>query len=317
MRNKYISLILVVCLLFSGCAWVHSTSQNTKNQDALAKTVQKAAISKDELNKFDQERISQVASYSFGVNYTLTQLTNPPVQVATALQLNNRVISLVGSPDLDDVKKITAIVDLMNSEVASEKLKGQKLLDKRDKEITELQSSIADLKIKHNKQIGDLITKSEAIAKKGDEAQTTIDSMSGFMGLNAVWWGLKHFFFSCLTYILVFGVIFFVLRAFAGTNPVVGAIFSIFELIGSTAISVIKGLAPKSVDFSNLVHADTHNTYKNTLNKIVDIVEQMKAKQKASNKEYTLTEVLDQLDRSMDQSDKDCVDEILKNHKWS
>ena len=104
MRNKYISLILVVCLLFSGCAWVHSTSQNTKNQDALAKTVQKAAISKDELNKFDQERISQVASYSFGVNYTLTQLTNPPVQVATALQLNNRVISLIVKLPLKNLK---------------------------------------------------------------------------------------------------------------------------------------------------------------------------------------------------------------------
>lgn len=310
-------MILVVCLLLSGCAWVQPTSQNTKNQDALAKTVKKAEVSQTELNKFDQERIAQVAGYSFGVNYTLTQLTNPPVQVTTAIKLNNRVISVVGSPDLDDVKKITQIVDLLNSEVAAEKLKGQKLLDIRDKEIVELQNSIAALKTKHEKEIGDLITKSTAIAKKGDEAQTTIDSMSGFMGLNAVWWGLKHFFFGCLTYILVFGVIFFVLRAFAATNPVVGAIFSIFELIGSTVISLIRGLTPNSINFSNLVHADTHNSYKNTLNKIVDIVEQMKAKQKASNKEYTLSEVLDQLDRSMDQADKDCVDEILKNHKWS
>jgi hypothetical protein len=311
-------LALLMCVLFvTGCAWVNPTNQNTRNQDKLTKAIQKVDVTKEELAKNDKQKLTETATYAFGIQYSLNQMTNSYPPIETALKLNSRVISIVGSPEINDMKKMIQIVDLLNSEISAEHIKGEKLLNAKDKEIAVLQQQNTDLKNQHDTEIKDLITKSKTIARKSDDAQATLDDMSGFMGLNAVWWGLKHFFVTSLTYILIFVVVFLLLRVFAASNPIVGTIFGFFEMIAGTFINLIKGLVPNSIDFSNLVHTDVHNKYKNTLEKIVDSIEELKRNAKAANKQYTLEEALISLDKIMDQEEKDCIKEILKNQKWN
>jgi xanthosine utilization system XapX-like protein len=215
------------------------------------------------------------------------------------------------------MNKITQIVDLLNSEVTKEKEKGKKLLANKDEEVKELQAANTELKTKYEQQIGDLIAKSKDIARTGDNAQATVNEMSGNFGLNAVWWGLKRFVFTSITAILIFVVVFLLLRIASATNPIAAAVFSVFNVIGSGILQLIKGLTPKAVEISKLVNVEEHNKYKETLDKVVDTIETFKLKCELGNKQCTLGEVLEELDRVMDQKDKDCIKDILKDQKWT
>jgi len=206
---------------------------------------------------------------------------------------------------------------LLNSEVTKEKEKGKKLLANKDEEVKELQAANTELKTKYEQQIGDLIAKSKDIARTGDNAQATVNEMSGNFGLNAVWWGLKRFVFTSITAILIFVVVFLLLRIASATNPIAAAVFSVFNVIGSGILQLIKGLTPKAVEISKLVNVEEHNKYKETLDKVVDTIETFKLKCELGNKQCTLGEVLEELDRVMDQKDKDCIKDILKDQKWT
>jgi len=316
--KKFYALFLCIVIFLSGCAlFSPNNKQNTKNQDKLNKVVQKSETTKTDIAKSEQEKLEQAATFSYGINYSLNQVTNVTQPVATALLLNGRIMSIVGSPQLDEMNKITQIVDLLNSEVSKEKEKGKKLLANKDEEVKELQAANTELKTKYEQQIGDLIAKSKDIARTGDNAQATVNEMSGNFGLNAVWWGLKRFVFTSITAILIFVVVFLLLRIASASNPIAAAVFSVFNVIGSGILQLIKGLTPRAVEISKLVHLDEHNKYKETLDKVVDTIETFKLKCEAGNKQCTLGEVLEELDRVMDQKDKDCIKDILKDQKWT
>jgi len=316
--KKFYALFLCIVIFLSGCAlFSPNNKQNTKNQDKLNKVVQKSETTKTDIAKSEQEKLEQAATFSYGINYSLNQVTNVTQPVATALLLNGRIMSIVGSPQLDEMNKITQIVDLLNSEVSKEKEKGKKLLANKDEEVKELQAANTELKTKYEQQIGDLIAKSKDIARTGDNAQATVNEMSGNFGLNAVWWGLKRFVFTSITAILIFVVVFLLLRIASASNPIAAAVFSVFNVIGSGILQLIKGLTPRAVEISKLVHLDEHKKYKETLDKVVDTIETFKLKCEAGNKQCTLGEVLEELDRVMDQKDKDCIKDILKDQKWT
>ena len=76
-------------------------------------------------------------------------------------------------------------------------------------------------------------------------------------------------------------------------------------------------MTPKAVEISKLVNVEEHNKYKETLDKVVDTIETFKLKCELGNKQCTLGEVLEELDRVMDQKDKDCIKDILKDQKWT
>ena len=174
-----------------------------------------------------------------------------------------------------------------------------------------------DLKQKYDDQLWQLADKANNIAKESDAKQATINEMGGMFGLNAVVWGLKRFFFSCLTGILIFAVIFIVLRVLSMTNPIAASVFSIFNMIGSTIISTVKALTPNAFSMSKLVDEHEYNRYKETLDIIVDTIQEFRVKEKElPDKQYKLSEVLSVLNGIMDQKHKDVIDELLINQKW-
>ena len=314
--KKFLSPILFSFLLI-GCSTVIPGKQVSVAQDAIAKQEKKIDTTSDELVKNDKGKKIQTAVLAQGIQYSLQQVTNTSIQVETAKNLNERVISIVGSPHLDEIKRIKATIDLLNSSIEEERKKGGELLGQRDTVIDKLQKEKEELKNQYDDQLWQMTDKAKEVAKDSDEKQATIDSMGGMFGLNAVFWGLKKFFFSALTAIIIFVVIFALLRILASVHPAAGAAFSIFNMIGSGILSLIKGLTPKAFELANFTSKDKVDEYKSPLTKIVDVIQELKEKQKESpKKSYVLTEILKRFDNEMDSHEKDLIDDILKEQKW-
>jgi hypothetical protein len=315
--KKFIFPILFSFLLIGCSTAVIPGKQVSVAQDAIAKQEKKIDTTSDELIKNDKGKKIQTAVLAQGIQYSLQQVTNTSIQVETAKNLNERVISIVGSPHLDEIKRIKATIDLLNSSIEEERKKGGELLGQRDTVIDKLQKEKENLKNQYDDQLWQMTDKAKEVAKDSDEKQATIDSMGGMFGLNAVFWGLKKFFFSALTAIIIFVVIFALLRILASVHPAAGAAFSIFNMIGSGILSLIKGLTPKAFELANFTSKDKVDEYKSPLTKIVDVIQELKEKQKESpKKSYVLTEILKRFDNEMDSHEKDLIDAILKEQKW-
>jgi septal ring factor EnvC (AmiA/AmiB activator) len=315
--KKFLTLTVFI-LFLTGCSTaVIPGKQVSIAQDAIAKQEKKIDSTSDELVKNDKGKRIQTAVLAQGIQYSLQQVTNTSIQVETAKNLNERVISIVGSPHLDEIKRIKATIDLLNSSIEEERKKGGELLGQRDSVIDKLQKEKEELKNQYDDQLWQMTDKAKEVAKDSDEKQATIDSMGGMFGLNAVFWGLKKFFFSALTAIVIFVVIFALLRILASVHPAAGAAFSIFNMIGSGILSLIKGLTPKAFELANFTSKDKVDEYKSPLTKIVDVIQELKEKQKESpKKSYVLTEILKRFDNEMDSHEKDLIDDILKEQKW-
>ena len=315
--KKFLTLTVFI-LFLAGCSTaVIPGKQVSVAQDAIAKQEKKIDTTSDELVKNDKGKRIQTAVLAQGIQYSLQQVTNTSIQVETAKNLNERVISIVGSPHLDEIKRIKATIDLLNSSIEEERKKGGELLGQRDSVIDKLQKEKEELKTQYDDQLWQMTDKAKEVAKDSDEKQATIDSMGGMFGLNAVFWGLKKFFFSALTAIVIFVVIFALLRILASVHPAAGAAFSIFNMIGSGILSLIKGLTPKAFELANFTSKDKVDEYKSPLTKIVDVIQELKEKQKESpKKSYVLTEILKRFDNEMDSHEKDLIDDILKEQKW-
>ncbi len=315
--KKFLSLILFTLFISSCSTRIVPGKQVSTAQDAVAKQEKKIDTTYDELVKNDKGKKIQTAVLAQGIQYSLQQVTNAPIQVETAKNLNERVISIVGSPHLDEIKRIRATIDLLNSSLDEERKKGEQLLGQRDTVIDKLQKEKEELKTQYDDQLWQMSDKAKEVAKESDAKQATIDSMSGMFGLNAVFWGLKKFFFSALTAIIIFVVIFALLRILASVHPAAGAAFSIFNMIGSGVLSLIKALTPKAFELANFASKDKVDEYKSPLTKIVDVIQELKEKQKESpKKSYVLTEILKRFDNEMDSHEKDLIDDILKEQKW-
>jgi hypothetical protein len=317
-RLSYITILFALGLFFTGCfSTLKPGKPEVKNQNSLAKEEKKVDNTIDDLDKNNKQKKIQTATLAAGIQHSLNNVTNPPSEVKTARDLNERVISIVGTPHIDELNKVKQMVDLLNSAVIEERKRGEQMLAEKDIIINKLQKETVELKEQYDEQMWGMNEKAKEIAKEADANKATLDSMSGMFGLNAVFWGVKKFFFSALTGIVVFGVIFLVLRVLSMVNPVAGAAFSIFNMFGSMILSLIKGLTPHAFEMSNFTSKDKVDEYKSPLIKIVDVIQELKEKQKdSSSKTYTISELLTKFDKEFDSHEKDLINDILKNLKW-
>jgi hypothetical protein len=317
MISKIVSITLLVFLVTGCFSTLSPTKLPDQNQKNIANEEKKVDKTLDQLEKNEKGKKIQTSTLAQGIQHSLNQVSNPPVQVTTAKTLNERVVSIVGSPHIDEIKRIKATVDLLNSSLEEERKKGQDLLSQRDEIINKLQKEKSELNQKYDDQLWQLTDKAKEVAKEADAAKATLDSMSGMFGLNAVLWGLKKFFISALTAIVIFVVVFVILRLLATVHPAAAAAFSIFNMLGSAVISILKALTPKAFEMSNFATKDKVDEYKSPLVKIVDVIQELKEKQKESpDRVYPLTELLKRFDKEMDSDEKDLIETILKEQKW-
>lgn len=274
------------------------------------------AQTRKELAQNSTEKLEAISTLAAGTDYSLSQITNPPVQVKTALDFNTRILTITGNPNLDDLEKIKEITDLLNSEIQKEKEKGVKTLKEKDSEINDLRIRQKEIQNKYEDQIKGLETQATEVAKKADKLQVTVDEVNSYLGLGGVFYGLKRFFTLGITGIFIFLILFMILRFAAATNPIAGAVFSIFEHIAAGAISLIKGIAPKSVDFSNLTSSFEFDRYKKTLDSVVDTIEHLKNIEKRTGVSYTLKDLGTELDKNLNDSDKMLIGELKLINKY-
>ena len=125
-------IIIFISLFFISCSTVKPTKQVSTSQDTAAKQTKKIDDAYDDLVKNENNKRVQTSVLAQGIQHSLLQVSNPPVQVETAKVLNERVVSIVGTPHIDEIKRIKATVDLLNSQLIEERKKGETLLTQRD-----------------------------------------------------------------------------------------------------------------------------------------------------------------------------------------
>jgi len=306
--NKHTFLFLLSAFILVGC--------KTPNVDKINKTRDFMSDTRNELADNTDKKMEQIATLATGTEYSLSQITNPPVEVKTAMDFNTRILSITGNPNIDEINKMRQITDLLNSEIQKEREKGDKELSERDRQIVLLQLRQGEIENKYDVQIKGLEKQATEIAKKADKLQATVDEVNSWFGLGGVIYGLKRFFTTALTGIVIFGICFLGLRFFAATNPIAGAAFSIIEHFAAFFVKLIKGIAPKAVEFSNHVELSKFTPYKNTLDSMVDTLESLKTIQKSRGNNISLDEVFQELDKNLNNSEKILVNELKSQNKY-
>lgn len=305
--RPYIFLLISVVFL-TGCKSLN-LEKVLKSRDELSQT-------RLEFGKNSEEKLSTIATISSGTEYSLSQINNPPVEVKTAIDLNNRVVNIAGNPNLEELDKIKKMVDLLNSQVDEERKKGESLLKAKDLEIMTLQAERVSIQNKYDLQIKGIEAQSIEIAKKADKLQTTVNQVNSWFGLGGVFYGLKRFVTTAFTGICIFLILFTVLRFLSTMNPIAGAIFSIFEHIASYVILIIKGIVPKSIEFSKFTPTAKFDNYKDALDTVVDTLENMKNIQHHGDRAYTLNDVFNELDKNLNDPEKKLIAELRSFNKY-
>ena len=96
------------------------SSCKTPNTDKVQKTKDALTETRVEKAKNDDEKLQVVSTLAAGTDYSLKAVTNPPVQVKTALDYNSRILSITGNPNVDELNKMKQITDLLNSEFSQD-----------------------------------------------------------------------------------------------------------------------------------------------------------------------------------------------------
>jgi predicted RND superfamily exporter protein len=301
-------IVLTSCTTVKGI-FGKSSSKELKQSNKIEQ-VQQAQ------NKNTQSKLEQVSVLASGTDYALNKVTNREPNVDVAQDINKRVLSLSGQPNIEAEKEMWKLVDNLTSQVSEERKKGEKSLEKKDKEIQKLQTESKDLLSEKDKEIAKYMKISQDTALLADKRKQELDDYQGWFGLKAVGKGLWQFITSMAWIIGGMALLYLILRAFASTNPVVGAIFSIVEQIAAGFIKIIQGIAPKASEFAKLVPQTKFNSYRQTLDKLIDVIELLKDSQKRIGKDYTLNEVLIEFSKVMNDDDKERVEEVKKNNGW-
>lgn len=298
------------CSLFPGGKSVDKNVKEAAKQEKKLETVNKGLILNSEV------ATKQASALVTGIEISLNQVTNKTLEIETAQNLAQRVITIVGSPTLAEHEKIKSTVLLLNSSVQLERERGAKLLAERDSVIISLQKQREELEKKYDAQVEKISENARNTAKNADQNQSKINEIDGFWGFSAIWYGSKRLLFSAMWFIIGFSVLFLVLRAFAASNPIAAACFAFIEGIFSMIISTVKVLAPKAAQLASLVPKADYIKYKNLCLKIVDNIAELKYNTKVADKTYSLQEVLSKFSEDFDQSDKDLVEELTIETKW-
>lgn len=308
MKNLFMTLICMAML--TGCGTIVPDNKND-NQKAIQGRENAVEFAKEKIANNSDKKISEIATMAHGVDYSLSKVpaTNTTHEVTTAKEINQRVISIAGSPKVDELARIKLMVDLLNSEIAKERERGTKLLQQKDVEILYVQTKSDALDANLNKKIGELASTAKKQAEIADDNKVIIDNVNQYFGLGAVFYGVKRFITSCIVGILIFGVIFLVLRLLAASNPIAATVFSVFNIIGAAIIHIIKGVAPKSLNFSGFSASAELEKYKTTLSKLIASIEEIRAMADAG-KPITVADLLQHFDTELDRSDKDLIKEL-------
>ncbi len=314
----FVSTLVLITLV--GCSTLLDNNQGVfgKAQDANNKADTKIRVVENQQAQSNEDKLAHIGAWSQGgVEHALNQITNNiPKEVVVAKEMNARVEALAGKPDFKEVELIKSIVDDLLSQVKDVRVEGEKALAKKDKEISAIQAQDKQLLSQREDEITSALIQSDANARVADQYKATLSQMDSWGGLGAIWYGV-HRLVVHMAWILGIGsVVFLILRLLASSNPIAGAIFSIFEQMGSWAIHTIEFLLPKALSIAGNVSVEAYSSTKNALKSVVDSVETAKLQAQGTGRQASLQDLLNNAKTTMSESDKIIVDKMKIELGW-
>ena len=314
----FISAIVLTILV--GCSSLLDNNEGVfgKAQATNQKADTKIRVVENQQAQANEDKLAHIGAWSQGgVEHALNQITNDvPKEVVVAKEMNARVEALAGKPDFKEVELIKGIVDDLLSQVQTTRVEGEKALAQKDKEIAAIQAQDKQLDAQRENEIAAALLQSDANAKVADQYKATLNDMDKWGGLGAVWYGLHKFVVRMAWVLGIGGVLFFILRILASSNPIAGAIFNIFEQMGSWVVNTISLILPKALSIAGNVTTEVYNGTKSALTSIVDSVETVKLQQAASGKPATIQDLLDAAEATMTPADKAQIEKIKLQLGW-
>ena len=312
MKKLLFPICLSIILIVSGCSLFgpgknQATKDEAKNRAKIVNVEQ--AQAQNNVDKLDS-----IAGLAYGTDYALSKVSNPPPrEVTVARDINQRVVSIAGSPTVEKMKEMQITIDKLVSQLETERIAGKKRLDSKDEEIAALQDESKALVAAKEAEIKKYMAQAALAAAQSDEYKTQLAEYQGWFGLKAVWKGLLQFVKSAMWILGIGGLLFLILRIASMSNPVCGAIFSIFEQIVGWVINAISFAFPKALAFAGHVSKEMYDASHDLLGKIVDSIQSLKQLETKLGHDLTVKELLTELDKTMDKDEKDMVDKIKKD----
>lgn len=312
MKTKLVLWGLVITTMFlTSCAggvkgiFGKSSSQESKQASAV-----------DDVRKHETKNLSvkmeQVAVLAAGTDYALQKVTNTEPAIDVAEDINKRVMSLAGRPNLDAEKEMWNTIDQLTSQLASERAKGIKAIERKDLLIGVLQDETKVLSAAKDIEIDKYMKLSKSNALLADTRKAQLDDYQGWFGLKAVFLGFSQFIKTAMWFVLGGSILFIILRFASMSSPLAASIFSIIERIASWGINTITVLAPKALEKAGAVSKVLYDKTNILLKKIIDNIENIKQIEEVTGKSITLKQLLDELSKSMNDDEKLQIDVIRK-----
>lgn len=312
-KNFISTIILCIIMMAAGCETFTSSGKAGKAEQRGRATI---AQIDDQKDANTSKKMESVSNFAFGLDYDLRKISNPPIEVEVALDLNTRILTLSGSPSLDRMKEMRVLVDKLTSDLEKEKAQGKKLLEEKDSEIVAIQGESKALIELKDSAVKHYMDTAASAAAQADGFKAQIDDLNSYWGLGAVFYGIKRFLVRFVWTFAIIAILFVILRFAAASNPIAASIFSVFEIGVSWVVQGIKTLFPKAMEFAGHTSTVTFNAYKNCMVKIIDSIQLVKDRASKSGKEATLQEAMDEVSKSMDLSEKKLVDDIKTQLNW-
>jgi hypothetical protein len=317
MKKEIIALVFLTAVLIGGCSTWHPFTKQT-SVDKLAEQSKKIDAVKSQLSMNSAEKAYAASTFAAGTDRALSKVTNAPVEVRVAQEMNDRVLSILGNPYIDDQNKIKKIVDALTSQIEQVKMQGEKELAQRDIEVADLQVQRDKLKDNIKTKVDEYNTLAEQVAHDNDKNKAVVDQCNSWFGLGAVFYGLKRFVSSCLIFLLIGAIVFLAIKILANSFPPLAAAMGIFNMVGSLALHTIKSITPGAFKAANFIPTDTSNKYKEVLIKMIDVAEEMKSHDDVmpDDKDYMFKDYIQKINIELGDNDKDIYNEIKKILRW-
>lgn len=314
MKKLYIPIIIAgIAVLLTGCAIF-----TTKGRASLAEEKGRAKITSLDAAQSENtaDKLDEVAGWAYGTDYALSKVNEPPREVSVARDINKRVVSIAGSPTVEKMKEMQEMIDKLTSELESVRADGKKKLAAKDKKILQLQNKSKEIAKAKETEIKNYMTQAAAAAAAADAYKLQLKEYEGWFGLKAVVKGLWQFIRTSMWVLLGGGILFFILRIAAFSNPIAASIFSIFTTIASWAINIIQFIVPKAVEAAGHTSTRVFDIYKGALGKIIDGIQIARYKAEETGKIPNIDDALEEIDSSMDSNEKEIIVDIKKSLNW-
>lgn len=315
-----------------------------QNGDGTKQVVEAAGkVTEAELNVAENtdKKMESIGEFSYGTSLALNNIYSLPefeslpmtfkLSLDAAVLTNNFVRELSPAPNSQKMLEMEEFIKKLTSELESERRSALNQSLIYENNITELNKQSAELQIKLDQAEKSFKELTFSLGEKVDTLSTSLaDEKSKTTDLNGKldkfdegfgWYAIKHgigIFLKKIMWITIgLGVTFLVLKILASSNPIAASIFSVFESIIGFFIKGIFSLFPKAVKFSGNIDLPTFEKVRSSRDKLVDTIESLyRIEQATPGKVYTLSEVFDELEKNMDESDKEEVKVALKKLGW-